>query len=139
MAERIAPGGMATIVDEDTGRPLGFRDTAGRNWPIAGWAADANGNVVGLVGPNGEQVQAVGLPMPLVSGQWIACPPLCRLRLVGSGTVSFDARDALGAVSSAVFSATAASATNQIEFPYFGDTAFAVRPTFPQTLQVQVV
>lgn len=76
---------------------------------------------------------------PLRSGQWEPAPSLFRLRLVGSGSCVVDARDILGTVTANVATLTAASATNQIEFPYLGDAATEIRCTFPATLTVEVL
>ena len=76
---------------------------------------------------------------PLWSGSWTPAPSLFRLRLVGTGSLVVDSRDALGVVSSAVATFSADAATNQIEFPYLGDSAIEMRATFPSTMTVEVL
>ncbi len=73
------------------------------------------------------------------SGAWVRPASVFRLRLIGTGAVTIDSRDALGVVSSAVATFTAAAATNQIEFPYLGDGAIEMRATFPSTMTVEVL
>ena len=76
---------------------------------------------------------------PLASGQWYAAWPMLRLRLVGTGLVTVDARDRLGNIEPAVASYTAAAATNQIEYPYLGDTAVDLRVTITGSLVVEML
>jgi hypothetical protein len=76
---------------------------------------------------------------PLVSGQWNALPAMFRLRLMGSGTVQLDARNRLGVETLNVLSYSALNATDQIEFPYCGDTATMFRASFPLTLAVEML
>lgn len=79
------------------------------------------------------------LPSVISSGQWKPMSGLPRLRLTGTGTVSFDARNSLGTITTGVLSYTVTSATNQIEFPYFGDDAVAVRATLTGTATVEII
>lgn len=73
------------------------------------------------------------------SGQWISAPSIFRLRLVGTGTITVDSRDRLGAITTAVETYTISSATNQIEFPWLGDGAVEMRVTYPATATVEVL
>jgi hypothetical protein len=82
---------------------------------------------------------AAAAPRALVSGEWTAFAGLTRLRLVGTGTVSVDSRSRLGTITSAVFFASATAATDQIEFPYFGDSAVDIRPTITGSLVVELL
>ncbi len=75
----------------------------------------------------------------VISGQWTGSPVMFKLRLMGSGTVSLDARDRLGAETIGVQVFSAINATNQIEFPYMGDDAVFFRANFPNTLAVEVL
>ena len=73
------------------------------------------------------------------SGQWLSAPSIFRLRLVGTGTITVDSRDRLGAITTAVETYTISSATNQIEFPWLGDGAVEMRVTYPATATVEVL
>jgi len=73
------------------------------------------------------------------SGEWISAPSIFRLRLVGTGTITVDSRDRLGAITTAVETYTISSATNQIEFPWLGDGAVEMRVTYPATATVEVL
>ena len=73
------------------------------------------------------------------SGEWISAPSIFRLRLVGTGTITVDSRDRLGAITTAVETYTISSATNQIEFPWLGDGAVEMRITYPATATVEVL
>lgn len=73
------------------------------------------------------------------SGQWISAPSIFRLRLVGTGTITVDSRDRLGAITTAVETYTISSATNQIEFPWLGDGAVEMRVTYPAAVTVEVL
>ena len=73
------------------------------------------------------------------SGEWISAPSIFRLRLVGTGTITVDSRDRLGAITTAVETYTISGATNQIEFPWLGDGAVEMRITYPATATVEVL
>lgn len=75
----------------------------------------------------------------LTSGEWVPAPTLCRFRLVGTGELLVDAKNTAGDVTLQVYSVTAAQATDQIEYPFFGETAVFFRAVFPNTLTVQVL
>jgi hypothetical protein len=62
-----------------------------------------------------------------------------RLRLTGTGTATMDAKDSLDNITSAVAVFTASGATDQIEFPYAGDNAVAVRFTLTGSVTVEVI
>ena len=73
------------------------------------------------------------------SGEWISAPSIFRLRLVGTGTITVDSRDRLGAITTAVETYTISGATNQIEFPWLGDGAVEMRVTYPASATVEVL
>jgi hypothetical protein len=98
---------------------------------------DVTNGVVGIKSPNGTE-QMFGR-YSLTNGTWASAPSVFRLRLTGTGTVVIDSRDALGVESLAVATFIASAATNQIEFPYLGDAAVALRATFPNTMTVEVL
>ena len=75
----------------------------------------------------------------LTSGEWVTIPSIFRLRLTGTGTAVIDSRDSLGAVTSEVASYTLTAATDQIEFPYAGDNAVAIRVTLTGTATAEVI
>lgn len=75
----------------------------------------------------------------LTSGEWVSISQIFRLGLVGTGTVTFDARDALGNVTESVSSYSVSGASFHVEFPYFGDDAVDVRATFDSTMTVEII
>lgn len=76
---------------------------------------------------------------PLVSGEWVTTPSVFKLIMNGTGAMSLDSRDANGAVTTGVFSKTLSTAINEVGFPYAGDSAMAIRATFPQEVTVEVI
>lgn len=98
------------------------------------FALDDDGNVTWLVGPDGAGV----LRGPMVSGLWFTSPSVFRLRMTGTGSVQFDSRNSAGTVT-AVATYTLTGATDQIEFPYAGDNAVAIRATFSGDITVEVI
>jgi hypothetical protein len=74
-----------------------------------------------------------------VAGAWMRPSIPLRIRIVGTGTLSMDARDAAGTVTLAVFSVSYAMAADAVEWPYPGDTARQVRFIFPPTMTVEVL
>ena len=95
-------------------------------------STDSNNNTV-LVGADGAFLRG-----PMTSGVWFTSPSIFRLRLTGTGSVQFDSRDSAGVVT-AVATYTLAGATDQIEFPYAGDNAVAIRATFSGNITVEVL
>lgn len=96
-------------------------------------STDANGNTV-LVGAGGAGV----LKGPMISGVWFSSPSVFRLRITGTGTVQLDSRNSAGIVT-AVATYTVSGATDQIEFPYAGDNAVAIRATLTGTTTAEVI
>lgn len=96
-------------------------------------STDNNGNV-SLGGAGGSGV----LKGPMISGTWFSTPSVFRLRITGTGTVQLDSRNSAGAVT-AVATYTVSGATDQIEFPYAGDNAVAIRSTFSGNVTVEVI
>lgn len=82
---------------------------------------------------------ASGVGAKLAPGKWQRIQTMFRLRLVGTGSLTLDSRDALGNVTSGVFTASAVGATNQIEFPYPGDGAVEICATTTGNLIVEVL
>lgn len=97
-------------------------------------ATDSSGNVTGLVGPDGAVFYG-----SMVSGSWMKCPSIFRLRLTGTGTVTIDAKDSLGNITAGVASYTVSGATDQIEFPYAGDNAVAIRAVLTGDATCEVI
>lgn len=79
------------------------------------------------------------LPNTLVSGEWKPFTSWPRLLLNGTGTVSIDARNRAGTVTTGVFTQTLSSAVDEIAFPYFGDDAVEVRATLTGTAVVEIL
>ena len=126
-----ATGAMVVTLEE--GRNDFSADGAYWDSEYATLSTDVNGNTV-LVGADGNSV----LRGPMVSGAWFTSPSVFRLRLTGTGAVQFDSRDSAGTVT-AVATYTLAGATDQIEFPYAGDNAVAIRATLTGTTTVEVI
>lgn len=74
---------------------------------------------------------------PLTSGEWVSVPAIFKLLLSGNGDVIVEARDANGVVTS-VLQSSLSAAENKVEFPYLGDSAQAMRATFPETVSVRI-
>lgn len=79
------------------------------------------------------------LPDTLTSGEWKPLTGWPRLLLNGTGTVSIDARNRAGTVTTGVFTQTLSSAVNEIAFPYFGDDAVEVRATLTGTATAEIL
>lgn len=75
----------------------------------------------------------------LVTEEWKKVPSLIRLRLTGTGTCVVDSKNALGTISTALYTYTATAATNQIEYPYLGDDAVYIRVTLTDTCTAEVL
>lgn len=101
---------------------------------LAQLSTDSSGNVTGMVGPDGAVLYG-----PMTSGTWMKCPSIFRLRLTGTGTVTIDSRDTLGNITTGVASYILSGATDQIEFPYAGDDAVAIRATLTGTATAEVI
>lgn len=81
-------------------------------------------------------------PGALKSGVWKPYTGLPRLRFNGTGSITIDANtaaDGSGSTTTAVYSNSLTSASNLIDFPYFGDNAVAVRATLTGTLAAEII
>ena len=109
----------------------------------SGWTVPAiSGGIVHLSADGTSLVDGAGnsiLRGALTSGEWVTIPTVFRLRITGTGTVIIDSRDSLGNVSTSVESYTANGATDQIEFPYAGDNAVAIRATLTGNATAEVI
>ena len=133
MSTYMKPG-QPWLYDSASGDIVGVKDADGGETIFAAVSTDSSGNVTGLVGPDGASV----LRGPMVSGIWFTCPSIFRLRLTGTGTAQLDSRDSAGTVT-AVSTYILSGATDQIEFPYAGDNAVAIRATFGGDITVEVI
>lgn len=75
----------------------------------------------------------------MADGVWMTIPSIFRLRLTGTGTVTIDSKDSLGNITAGVATYTVSGATDQIEFPYAGDDAVAIRATLTGTATAEVI
>lgn len=85
------------------------------------------GNVVAETNPltGGSRFLLSG---DVVSGEWVSTPPILKMLLNGTGTISMDSRDASGAVTTGAVSMTLSGASNLMTYDFFpGETAMAVR------------
>jgi hypothetical protein len=73
------------------------------------------------------------------SGVWGYIPAIFRLRLAGTGTCVVDAKNALGTITTGLYTYTVTGATNQIEYPYLGDDATQMRVTLTGTCTAGVI
>lgn len=96
-------------------------------------STDASGNTV-LVGADGSVLRG-----PMATGVWMTVLSVFRLRLTGTGTVTLDSKDSLGNITTGVASYTVSGATDQIEFPYAGNNAVAIRATLTGTATAEVI
>lgn len=94
----------------------------------------------GPIGPTGltGSAGAAGAIGPLTSGVWTATPSIFRLLLQGTGTCLVESRNTIGTVTT-IKTYTAASATNQIEWPFLGADAVEIRVTLTGTCTTEVI
>lgn len=78
-------------------------------------------------------------PGALVADTWRPVTGLPRLLLNGTGTVTIDARNRAGTVTTAVYSNTLTSAINQIDFPFFGEDAVEIRAAYTGSASAEIV
>lgn len=133
MAANDRPADIQWLVDNQTEQISGYVAKGREMGPPAMLSTDTNGNTV-LMGPDGAILKGA-----MVSGAWFSTPSVFRLRITGTGSVTIDSRDSLGNITLAVASYTATSATDQIEFPYAGNNAVAIRATLTGTATVEVI
>ena len=88
------------------------------------------------IGADGSPVSGGG---PVTSGVWMTPPSIFRLRLTGTGTAAVDARDKLGAITLGIATYSPSAATNQIEYPYLGETAADMRVTLTGDVAAEVM
>lgn len=138
--ESVGPGGVNCSSGPRTTTAVSssqtsFPEAGDQTNPVATFSLDSNGDVAGLVGPDGASV----LVGPLQNNVWMRIPSIFRLRLTGTGTCTLDARDSLGAITLAFATYTASAATDQIEFPFAGTSAVEIRATLTGTCTAEVI
>jgi hypothetical protein len=70
---------------------------------------------------------------------WRAVLPFARLRLSGTGTITIDARDASGTVTTAVWSTTLAGSNGTIFYPFFAASAVAIRAAVTGNVYAEII
>lgn len=75
----------------------------------------------------------------LTSGTWMQVPSIFRLRLTGTGTVTVDAKDSLGNITTGVESYAPSGATDEIQYPFLGDDAVSIRVTLTGSATAEVI
>ena len=152
MAANDRPAEIQWLISNTTGEITGYM-VGSTEYPPPPWSKDGTSMVsppgglsvpmvrtnaitgaTELLGPDG-----VILYGQMVSGVWMKIPSIFRLRLAGTGTVTIDSKDSLGNITSAVATYTVSGATDQIEFPYAGDNAVAIRATLIGTATAEVI
>ena len=129
------------VFDTDLGRlvgiaPQGVSDVtflAGQDTQTVGYPVTA------LVNPvtGGSRFLMSG---DVVSGEWVSTPPILKVLLNGTGTVSMDSRDANGVVSVGVASMSVSNASNLMTYDFFpGETAMAVRFNLTNSATAKVI
>jgi len=78
-------------------------------------------------------------PIPLPSGTWTSVPSISRLALSGTGTVTIDAKNLAGSITSSVVSYTVSGATNQIKFPFYGSDTVQICATYTGSASAEVI
>src|SRR5512141_242577 len=96
---------------------LGFSAPVSGVLPANAVTAETD-DVTGVIRNSAGDTVLSGL---LDNGKWANPPSIFRLLCNGSGTITLDAKDAAGAITTGVFSVTLSGAVNQIEYPYCGD------------------
>ncbi len=123
---------------------IDFKDGAAMN---AGQLAAALKGAFGFVTAKRNPLTGVlevsaGSPMlmgTLTSGVWFPVGSLFRLLMTGTGTVTIDSKDALGTITTGVYTTTLTGATNEIGFPYAGDAAVQIRATLTGSATAKVI
>ena len=114
---------------------ISVNSAAGAKGNEANFVTDADGNVTGLVGPDGGSAFFGSM----TNGAWMKVPSLFRMRMTGTGTVTIDAKNALGTITSAFATYSPSGATNQIEYPYPGDDVVMIRATLTGTATAEII
>jgi len=86
-----------------------------------------------------EQVSGALPYGPLEDGVWKRFVGWLRLRLTGTGTVTIDARNALGVVTTIVPAMAITGATNTIIYPFPGVDATSIRATLTGSATAEIV
>lgn len=141
-------GGRATISANGPGNVSYAQKTISAAETFGPYLSDTDVVIAAVAGSlsydlgTASLVDGAGIPFlrgAVLSGEWMTPPSIFRLRLTGTGTVVMDARDSLGVETLAVASYSVSGATDQIEFPYAGDNAVAIRITLTGTAAAEVI
>lgn len=133
---RLSRHGQEFHVYTDTDGVIKVRSGArGSEVDFPTWSVDASNNPTGLVGPDGN----TAFWGAMTSGTWMRVSSIFRLRLTGTGNVTVDAKDWAGNITTSVESYSIIGATDQIEYPYLGEDAVAMRVTLTGTATAEVI
>lgn len=84
-------------------------------------------------------LKALNIYSKIVNGDWRYMPSIFRLYMSGSGTITIDAKNPAGTITTAVFTATLTSASGEILYPFIGNDASQMRITLTGTLTGEVI
>jgi hypothetical protein len=84
-------------------------------------------------------MKALNIYSAIESGAWRYVPPIFRIYVSGTGSITIDAKNPAGVITTSVYTGSLSGANGEILYPYLGDDASQMRVTFTGSLTGEVI
>jgi hypothetical protein len=84
-------------------------------------------------------LRALNIYSKIKSGEWRYCPPIFKIYISGTGTITINAKNPAGAINAAVYSAALTGASGEVLYPFIGADASQMQITLTGTLTGEVI
>ena len=90
-------------------------------------------------GEGDANLRALNIYSRIISAAWRYAPPIFRLYVSGTGSITIDAKNPAGVITTGVYTNTLTGANGEILYPFLGNDASQMRVTFTGTLTGEVI
>lgn len=84
-------------------------------------------------------LRALNIYSRITSGAWRYAPSIFRLYVSGTGSITVDAKNPAGVITTGAYTGTLSGASGEIIYPFLGNDASQMRVTFTGTLTGEVI
>ena len=84
-------------------------------------------------------MRALNIYSKIKNADWRFIPSIFRLYMTGTGTISIDAKNPNGVVTTAVYTASLSNANGEVLYPFIGNDASQMRINLTGTLTGEVI
>lgn len=83
--------------------------------------------------------RALNIYSRITSGEWRYAPPIFKIYISGTGTITIDAKNPAGTITTAAYTNTLTSANGEVLFPFVGNDTTQMLITLTGTLTGEVI